>query len=314
VAEALRAEIGDAGARLRLYSDPAATELRTAASEITGFPTAQILAGNGSDELLALIVRATVGPGEAVLYPYPTYVLYETLAESQAARVETVPFGRDFALPRALFGGAAKVLFITTPNSPSGTTHPVQALAELADSVPNSLVVIDEAYADFAEENALSLARLKPNVVVLRTFSKSYSLAGMRIGLLFGSSDAVQAIGKIKDSYNLDRLALVAGAAALRDQAWMKTNRAKILGTRRRLDEGLTALGFDVLPSSANFVFARLDTDARARAAYQFLKARGILVRYFDRPLLADGLRITVGTDDEIAALLVSLAEFATAQ
>jgi histidinol-phosphate aminotransferase len=309
VAEALRAEIGDDGARLRLYSDPVATDLRTAASEITGFPAAQILAGNGSDELLALIVRATLEPGEAVLYPYPTYVLYETLAESQAARIETTPFGRDFALPRALFGASAKVLFITTPNSPSGTSHPVGALA-----VPDSLVVIDEAYADFAEENALSLAKLKPNVVVLRTFSKSYSLAGMRIGLLFGSSEAVLAIGKIKDSYNLDRLALVAGAAALRDQVWMKTNRAKILVTRRRLEEGLTALGFEVLPSSANFVFARLGSDARARAAYQFLKGRGILVRYFDRPLLADGLRITVGTDDEIAALLVSLAEFATKQ
>jgi histidinol-phosphate aminotransferase len=314
VAEALRAEIGDDGARLRLYSDPVATELRTVASEITGFPAEQILAGNGTDELLALIVRATLEPGEAVLYPYPTYVLYETLAESQAACIETTPFGRDFALPRALFGASAKVLFITTPNSPSGTSHPIAALADLADSVPDSLVVIDEAYADFAEENALSLAKLKPNVVVLRTFSKSYSLAGMRIGLLFGSSEAVLAIGKIKDSYNLDRLALVAGAAALRDQVWMKTNRAKILVTRRRLEEGLTALGFEVLPSSANFVFARLGSDARARAAYQFLKGRGILVRYFDRPLLADGLRITVGTDDEIAALLVSLAEFATKQ
>ena len=314
VAAALRDEVGEDGARLRLYSDPVATDLRAAASEVTGFPAAQILAGNGSDELLALIVRATLEPGEAILYPYPTYVLYETLAESQAARVETVPFGRDFALPRALFGASAKVLFITTPNSPSGTTHSASALAELADSVPRSLVVIDEAYADFAEENALSLARLKPNVVVLRTFSKSYSLAGMRIGLLFGSAEAVLAIGKIKDSYNLDRLALAAGAAALRDQAWMKANRAKILVTRRRLEEGLSALGFDVLPSSANFVFARLGTDARAKAAYQFLKARGILVRYFDRPLLADGLRITVGTDEEIAALLVALAEFATKQ
>lgn len=312
VAEAIRAEIEGEGARLRLYSDPVATELRAAASEITGFPPSQILAGNGSDELLALIVRATVERGDTVLYPYPTYVLYETLAESQAARIETVQFGRDFALPRGLFGAKAKVIFITTPNSPSGTAHPPSALAELADSVPESLVVIDEAYADFAEENALPLARLKTNVVVLRTFSKSYSLAGMRIGLLFGSSEAVLAIGKIKDSYNLDRLALAAGAAALRDQPWMKANRAKILGTRRKLEEGLTALGLEVLPSSANFVFARLSSDARAKAAYQFLKTRGILVRYFERPLLADGLRITVGTDEEIAALLVTLAEFQT--
>jgi histidinol-phosphate aminotransferase len=311
VAEAIRAEVGD-GSPLRLYSDPSAGELRRAASELTGFPVAQILAGNGSDELLSLVIRATVDTGDTILYPHPTYVLYETLGESQAARIETVPFASDFALPRALFGAKAKVLFITTPNSPSGTTHSVQALAELADSVPQSLVVVDEAYADFAEENALELASTKPNVVVLRTLSKSYSLAGMRIGLLFGSASVVESIGKIKDSYNLDRLAIVAGAAALRDQAWMKANRDRVVETRARLGDGLAALRFEVLPSSANFVFTRLGSANRAGAAYRFLKDRHILVRYFDRPLLSDGLRITVGTNEEIDALLLALAEFAT--
>jgi histidinol-phosphate aminotransferase len=308
VAEAIAAELADDGARLRLYSDPVALELRQAASEVTGFPVSQILAGNGSDELLSLIVRAVVEPTEVVEYPYPTYVLYETLADAQGARIRTVQFPRDFALPSALMESDAKVIFVTSPNSPSGTSHPVAALSELADSVdPKSLIVIDEAYADFADENALELARTKRNVVVLRTFSKSYSLAGMRIGLLFGSEEVVSGISKIKDSYNLDRLAIVAGAAALRDGEWMRKNVAKIRATRTRLVAGLTALGFEVLPSAANFVFTRLGSPERALSAYQSLKARGILVRYFERPALDDGLRITVGTDEEITALLAAL-------
>lgn len=310
VGAAIAAELADGGARLRLYSDPEALEIRLAASVVTGFPVDQILAGNGSDELLALIVRAMVEPGEAILYPYPTYVLYQTLAEAHGAEIRTVEFGPDFSLPSALFGADAKVLFVTSPNSPSGTSHPASVLGKLADSVPKALVVVDEAYADFADENALDLARQRPNVIVLRTFSKSYSLAGMRIGLLFGPRDVVRGIAKVKDSYNLDRLAIVAGAAALRDQAWMTDNVAKIRMTRGRLARGLSELGFSVLPSSANFVFARLGSVERARDAYRFLKARGILVRYFERPLLDDALRITVGTDAEIDELLVALTEW----
>jgi histidinol-phosphate aminotransferase len=308
VAEAVAAELSGGGERLRLYSDPVALDLRRAGSEVTGVPVDQILAGNGSDELLALIVRAMVDPGDVIEFPYPTYVLYETLAEAQGARVRTVPFDRTFELPRALFGSDAKVVFVASPNSPSGTSHPTAALRELAQSLPNGLLVVDEAYADFAGESAIELTRTLPNVVVLRTFSKSYSLAGMRIGLLFGSRELVSGIAKVKDSYNLDRLAIAAGAAALRDAAWMQTNVAKIRATRERLAAGLARLGFDVLPSSANFVFARTSSAERARSAYRSLKERGILVRYFDRPLLDDGLRITVGTDAEITTLLEALA------
>ena len=308
VARAIAEEVGADGARLRLYSDPTARALREAASSRFGVPLNGILAGNGSDELLALLVRAVVEPGELVVYPYPTYVLYETLADAGAARIETPPFGRDFALPRSLYGSPAKIVFIASPNSPSGNAHAIEALDELAASLPDGLLVVDEAYADFADTNALSLARKRPNVVVLRTFSKSYSLAGMRLGLLFASDEVVGGIGKVKDSYNLDRLAIAAGAAALGDDAWMRANVAKIVATRARLVEGLAALGLDVLPSSANFVFARFPTAERARTAYRALKERGILVRYFDRPLLDDGLRITVGTDLEIDELLGAMA------
>jgi len=308
VARAIAEELGRDGERLRLYSDPAASLVRRAAEDATGFPADRILVGNGSDELLALLVRAVVNPGDVIEYPFPTYVLYETLAAAAGARVRTPEFARDFALPSALFGSDARLVFIASPNSPSGNSHPPSMLEELSRSLRGGLLVIDEAYADFAPTNALSLALSLPNVVVLRTFSKSYSLAGMRLGLLFASREVALGIGKVKDSYNLDRLAIVAGAAALSDGAWMRANVEKIRATRARLVQGLAALGLDVLPSSANFVFARYPSADRARAAYTSLKARGILVRYFDRPLLDDGLRITVGTDEEIDALLGALS------
>jgi histidinol-phosphate aminotransferase len=304
VARAIEEELASGGARLRLYSDPSARLLREAASARTGVAFERIMAGNGSDELLALLVRAAVAPGDAIAYPYPTYVLYETLAEAAGARIETPHFGRDFSLPRELFGTSAKLVFIASPNSPSGNSHSVDALDELAASLAGGLLIVDEAYADFADESALSLLSRRPNVVVLRTFSKSYSLAGMRLGLLFASEEIVGGLGKVKDSYNLDRLAIVAGAAALEDEAWMHGNVARIRATRTRLVLGLEARGLAVLPSSANFVFARFPTADAARAAYRALKGKGILVRYFDRPLLDDGLRITVGTDEEIDELL----------
>jgi histidinol-phosphate aminotransferase len=308
VARAIEAELAADGARLRLYSDPTARALREAAATELGVPFDSVLAGNGSDELLALLVRAVVAPGDVIAYPYPTYVLYETLAEAAGARLETPSFGRDFSPPRQLFGSSAKLVFIASPNSPSGNSHSVEELDELSRSLRGGLLVVDEAYADFADSNALSLVKSRPNVVVLRTFSKSYSLAGMRLGLLFASKELVDGIGKVKDSYNLDRLAIVAGAAALGDDRWMRDNVAKIRATRARLVTGLAARGLEVLPSAANFVFARFPSAEAARAAYRSLKDRGILVRYFDRPLLDDGLRITVGTDDEIRELLANLS------
>jgi histidinol-phosphate aminotransferase len=251
-----------------------------------------------------------VEPSELVAYPYPAYVLYETLAEGHGARFSAVPFGRDFALPQALFGCDAKLVFVTTPNSPSGTAYEKSELRRLAESLPRGLLVIDEAYVEFAGDDALSLAAELPNVLVTRTLSKSQSLAGMRVGLLFGSTELVRGIAKIKDSYNLDRLAIAAGAAALRDPEWTRRNVERIVRTRSRLAQALADLGMEVLPSRANFVFARLADAKTAKRAYLHLKERGILVRYFEKPLLDDGLRITVGTDAEIDALLGELSDF----
>lgn len=315
VAEAIRAEL-DAGAapgdRLRLYSDPGATALRQAAAEAYGFPIECVLHGNGSDELLAMLMRAFVGEGESIAYAMPTYVLYETLAHAQGAKIVTFDYGRDFALPQGLFNCNAKIVFVASPNSPSGTLYAKAELEKLARSLPNGLLVIDEAYVAFAESDAMELAKKLPNVVVLRTFSKSHSLAGMRLGLLFGPKDLVAGLWKVKDSYNLDRLAIAAGAASLRDPEWTAANVAKVRATRARLVKGLAALGLDVLPSQANFVFARMKDAATAEGAYRFLKAQGILVRYFPAPRLRlqDGLRVSVGTDAEIDALLAKLKEY----
>jgi histidinol-phosphate aminotransferase len=214
-----------------------------------------------------------------------------------------VAYPDDYSLPKGLFRSRAPVTVVANPNSPSGTSVPVERLAALADAVPG-LLVVDEAYADFADETALSLAREREDVVVLRTFSKSFSLAGMRIGLGFAHPAVVEGLNKVKDSYNLDRLSILAGEAALRDAAWMERNVSRIRATRARLVEALPAVGFLPFPSQANFVLARRADGESARPVYEALKERKILVRYFETPRLKDCLRITVGTDDEVAALL----------
>ena len=303
VAEAVGGEL----ARLRLYPPPLADDLRSAAAEAYDFPMEGILAGNGSDELLTIIIRACVSPGERIAYPAPSYSLYSVLARLQGAESEEVPFREDFSLPAELFGTRARVVFVANPNSPSGSFVRAAELRKLAESI-EGVTVIDEAYADFADENALSLARELGNVVVLRSLSKSFSLAGVRVGLAFGTAELIAQLMKVKDSYNLDRLAIAAGKAALEDIPWMLANRERVLRTRGELVRGLEKLGFRVLPSEANFVFATVPSPP-AKEVHAALRSRGILVRHFDAPPLADGLRITVGTDEEIRKLLDELAD-----
>jgi len=283
--------------------------LRQAASHATGVPTDQILQGNGSDELLGMLLRSLVDPGEIVAYPAPTYPLYEALIRGHGAIAEPHAFGSGFKLARSLHQSRAKLVVVASPNSPLGISHSVEELEALARSCRDAVVVIDEAYADFAAQNALSLASKLDNVIVLRTLSKSYSLAGMRLGLLFGSASLVAGVAKVKDSYNLDRLAIVAGAAALSDQRWMRANVERIVVSRGRLTQGLRDLGLEVLPSHANFVFARLSSVSLAERVCRSLRDRGVLVRYFSQPELADGMRITVGTDAQIDLFLTALSE-----
>lgn len=304
VLEAIRAAVsGD----LRLYPDPLATELRAKAAEVYRLSPEYILAGNGSDELLAIVLRACAGPGDLVAYPQPTYSLYDPLVAIQGARTLAVPFPDDFRLPKDGLGEQGQVLTIVcNPNAPSGTMVPTAAIEDLVRGL-RGLVVIDEAYVDFASDTALRLVERYANVLVLRTFSKSFSLCGMRVGLAFGQPDLLAQLAKVKDSYNVGRLGLVAAAAALDDYPWMLANATRVRSARAELTAGLGRLGFHVLPSEANFVLARRPGEDMGVVQRQ-LKDRGVLVRYFDVPRLRDALRITVGTPEEIEVLFEALA------
>ena len=291
--------------RVRLYPDPEAVVLRAEASRLYGVPADHIMAGNGSDELLALLLRAIIDPGDRVAFPVPTYSLYETLVAVQGGVIDEIAWPSDWSLPPALATSGAKLTFLCNPNSPSGTLVPVEQIDDLAQRLAGVLVV-DEAYVDFASENALGLVGRRSNVVVLRTLSKSYSLAGLRVGLAFAVPELLRGLRTVKDSYNLNRLSQAAASAALADQATARANVARVASTRSRLVQALRALGYGVPPSHANFVLARragVDQAPIARA----LAARDILVRHFTSHGLGDALRITVGTDDEIDALLAAL-------
>jgi histidinol-phosphate aminotransferase len=304
VLEALAAA---ADARVRLYPDPEACALRKRAAVVYGVPADHILAGNGSDELLALLLRATVEPGDRVAFPVPTYSLYATLVAVQGGEAVCPPWPEDFSLPGALAAARARVTFLCNPNSPSGTVVPPAEVEALARAVAGVLVV-DEAYADFSETNALGLVGRHANVLVLRTMSKSYSLAGLRVGLAFGHPELLAGLRTVKDSYNLNRISQAGAVAALEDVGGMRANVARVRATRARLTAGLERLGFAVLPSQANFVLARRQGVDQGPVAAA-LAARDILVRHFAVPELADALRITVGTDDEVEMLLAALAD-----
>jgi histidinol-phosphate aminotransferase len=302
----VRAALAQAGdERVRLYPDPGARRLRERAAALYDVPLDHILAGNGSDELLALLLRATIDPGDRVAFPVPTYSLYETLVAVQGGEPVRIPFGDDFTLPPALADAGARLTLLCNPNSPSGTLVARAEVEALARAV-TGILVVDEAYVDFAREHALALVGRHANVIVVRTLSKSFSLAGLRVGLAFGHPELLAGLQKVKDSYNLSRLSQAAGEAALEDVAWMRANVARIHATRDTLSKRLRELGFHVLPSDANFVLARRPRMDLAPVA-QALAARGILVRHFGVPALQDALRITVGTDEETAALLEAL-------
>jgi histidinol-phosphate aminotransferase len=304
VLEAMRQGVAES---LRLYPDPDATALRQRAAAVYGVPVEAILVGNGSDELLSLLVRGAVDPGELVAYPVPTYSLYRTLVALQDARAIEVPYPDDWSVPPALARAGAPLTLLCNPNAPSGTFVPIAQVGALARAV-GGILVVDEAYVDFAADHALGLLGAHPNVVVLRTLSKSFSLAGLRVGLAFGHPEVIAGLRTVKDSYNVGRLTQLGAEAALADLPAMQRNVARIRATRAVLTAGLEALGFAVPRSEANFVLARRAGRSMAPVAAA-LAARGILVRHFAVAGLDDALRITVGTDDEIAALLGALRD-----
>ncbi len=306
VAEAVKLALDD---RLRLYPDPVGTRFRQAAAALHGVEPSMILAGNGSDDLLTILTRAFVGPTDALAYPSPSYVLYRTLAEIQGARAVEVPFESDWTLDPDRFAREAKgarLALTANPNSPSGTALSVDALGSIADRLDCPLVV-DEAYVTFAEGDAVGLVAAHPNVIVSRTLSKGYSLAGLRLGYLIARPEIVEGLVKVKDSYNCDTLSLAGGTAALEDREHTAATRSKIIQTRTRLIQALRGFGYEVPESQANFAWAT--NGPPAAKTYEALKERKILVRLMRYHGHPDGLRITVGTDDEIDRLLEVLGQ-----
>ncbi len=279
---------------------------RQTAAKALGVDADGIVIGNGSDDILTILTRAFVPEGGLIVSPTPSYLLYKTLADIQGADFQTVPFTADWHLPNPWPYPKAQLTFIANPNSPTGTQVPTAALHSLAEQLDGPLV-IDEAYVDFATENALSLQNL-PNIIITRTLSKSYSLAGLRFGFAITSPGMARELVKVKDSYNCDALSLAGAAAALEDQDYLRQATQKILRTRARLTQSLMSLGFDILPSQANFVWARRG-DRPVQSIFDALRNRRILVRYMNYGQHNDGLRISVGTDQEIDHLLDQLRQ-----
>ncbi len=296
------------GERLRRYPDPTAKNFRLAASKVLGVPHDSILVGNGSDDLLNLIVRAVGEPGKQIVCPAPTYVLYRTLAEIQDAELVEVPYPEDYQLPvELLIAAQGAVTFVAAPNSPSGTAVSLADLEKLAEGL-SGILVIDEAYIDFAENNALELTKNCVNVIVLRTLSKGYSLAGLRLGFGIANPALLAELNKVKDSYNVDALAYLVAASAIADQSYKTANAEKIKASRAKLEISFQQFGFKVWPSQTNFLLVR-PPKGDAERIYQTLKQQGILIRYFNQPRLEDKLRITVGTEEQNQILVKTLGE-----
>ncbi len=307
VVRAIQAELGGDGGTLRKYPSASSQKLREVAGDLYGFDPSWIIMANGSDEVLNNLIRAFAGEGEEIGYVHPSYSYYATLAEIQGARVRTFGLAEDFRIADFPDTYGGKIFFLTAPNSPLGFTSPLSYIEELARRC-RGMLVVDEAYVDFAEENALGLVRTYENVVVTRTLSKSYSLAGMRLGFAVARPEVVGALDKIRDHYNLDRLAQAAALAALRDQAYFRECTRKIRETRQWFTAEIGRLGYGVIPSQGNFVFAT-PADGNGKRVYEGLFERKILVRHLSDPLLAHGLRISIGTREEMEKTLAAMRE-----
>jgi histidinol-phosphate aminotransferase len=291
---------------LRRYPNPFANDFRQAISEVLDVPLDWIMAGNGSDEILNVIVRSCAEQQRKVVYPMPTYVLYRTLAEMQPAEILEIPYGENNRLPiEELVAANGAVTFIASPNSPSGHVVTNEELRQLASRL-SGVLLVDEAYVDFADGTALPLVKEFENVMISRTLSKGYSLAGLRLGFGIANPKLLSGLFKVKDSYNIDAIACAVGAAAMQDQAYLKDCVTRVKASRAKLTVDLKQLGFQVPDSQTNFLFAT-PPKRNAEAIYLGLKERGVLVRYFKQPGLDDKLRITVGTDEQNQSLVEAL-------
>lgn len=296
--------------KIRLYPDPVSTQLRKAAAEVFKVAPEQILAGNGSDDILNIALRTFVNPNETVTFLDLTYSLYETIARVHGAKIVLFSTDNNFELDQPVISPDAKLIFLASPNPPLGKHLNRQYLEETIQNA-QGIVLIDEAYVDFADYNHLDLLEKYENVIISRTMSKSYSLAGLRVGFAVASPAIIEQMDKVRDSYNLDRLAQTLGTTALGYQDYFREIWQKVRKTRTRLIESLRNLDFHVPDSDANFILASPQW-IKADLLYAELKAQKVLVRYFKNPRILNYIRISIGTDLEIDKLLEAIAKINT--
>lgn len=309
--EALRAEVGDS---LRLYPDPNADRLKAAVAEFNGVSPAQVFVGNGSDEVLAHVFLALLKHDRPILFPDITYSFYPVYCGLYGVAHQTVPLTDTFEIDVADYARPNGGIIFPNPNAPTGRQLPLSNIERLLTEHPDSVVVVDEAYIDFGGETAVPLIDCHPNLLVVQTLSKSRSLAGLRVGFALGNANLIEGLERVKNSFNsypLDRLAIVGAVAAIEDRAWFEQTRQAVIESRGWLTVELERLGFQVLPSVANFIFVR-HPDRDASELAQALRTRSIIVRHFKQPRIEQFLRITVGTDAQCQTLAATLQEILT--
>lgn len=303
--------INDALSSLRLYPDPESTTLRESIASYYGVKVEEVFVGNGSDEVLAIAFMSFFMPDRAVIYPDVTYTFYEVYAGLFGLKSMTVPVNRDFSLDLEPFCKNNSGVVIANPNAPTGIAIDIKDVELLLRTNPDNVVILDEAYIDFGGKSAVSLIDKYKNLLVVQTLSKSRSLAGLRVGFAIGSSELIEGLNRVKNSFNsypVDRLAMAGAIAAIEDEDYFREITGKIINTRQRVKGQLKGLGFEMTESQANFLFIT-HPEIEARRLFVELKEMGILTRHFNRPRIDNYLRVTIGTDQEMDSFLKATEE-----
>ena len=304
---AMREQISD---DLRLYPDPNCDLLKQTVADYYGVQASQVFVGNGSDEVLAHAFQAFFQQGKPLLFPDISYSFYPVYCGLYGVEPKQIPLDEDFAINLDDYRQDNGGIIFPNPNAPTGRLLPLEAIEQLLERNTDSLVLVDEAYIDFGGQSAIALVNQYPNLLVVQTLSKSRSLAGMRVGLAVGQPELIEALERIKNSFNsypLDRVALAGAAASFADREYFEQTCSKVIASREAMVSELTALGFEVLPSAANFVFARHPQQDAGELAAK-LREQGVIVRHFRQSRIEQFLRITVGTDEQNAELIEALS------